>query len=188
MIGMQEGATGCEVLMRRSREGCESRWKRRLRFLSFISECMLVSSIIVTVVSSLDEDEAYGSGIESWGTSDVGRRALNCVLRMVVKVVGLSGPAVRGALRNEDDPEDFEPKVRLSSAVILSESLGRAAGFLWMGRGTSEKCCWWTEGEEGNENPRGDSLMGEVGRWIASMVFFVVVVVVIVVVIVVVVV
>lgn len=37
-----------------------------------------------------------------------------------------------------------------------------------MGRGTSEKCCWWA-GEEGNENPRGDSLMGEVGRWIASI-------------------
>lgn len=59
----------------------------------------------------------------------MGRRALNWVLRMVVKVVGLNGPAVRGALRNEDDPDDFEPKVRLSSAVILSESFGRAAGF-----------------------------------------------------------
>lgn len=104
----------------------------------------------------------------------MGRRALNCVLRMVAKVLGLSGPAVRGALRNEDD---FEPKVRLSSAVILRESLGRAAGFLWTGRGASEKCCccWWTAGDEGNgaegngENPRGDSLMGEVGRWIASI-------------------
>lgn len=61
---------------------------------------------------------------------------------MVARAVGLSGPAVRGALRNEDDPEDFEPKLRLSSAVILSDSLGRAAGFLWMGSGTSEKCCW----------------------------------------------
>lgn len=57
MIGIQEGATGCEVLMRRSRDGCESRWKRRLRFLSFISECMLMSSIITTVLSSQDEDE-----------------------------------------------------------------------------------------------------------------------------------
>lgn len=56
VIGMEEGATGCEVLMRRSRDGCESRWKRRLRFLSFISECMS-QSMVGMVLSSLEEAE-----------------------------------------------------------------------------------------------------------------------------------
>jgi hypothetical protein len=46
---------------------------------------------------------------------------------MVAKVLGLNGPAVRGALGN---PDDFDPNVRLSSDVIFRESLGRAAGFL----------------------------------------------------------
>lgn len=61
VIGMQDGATGWEVLMRRSRDGCESRWKRRLRFLSFISECRVssigggVAAVVVVVFSSLEE-------------------------------------------------------------------------------------------------------------------------------------
>jgi hypothetical protein len=55
VIGIEEGATGCEVLMRRSRDGCESRWKRRLRFLSFISECMS-QSIVGMVMLSLEEE------------------------------------------------------------------------------------------------------------------------------------
>lgn len=127
--------------------------------------------------SSEEEDEEdendWIAGIESCGTSLVGRRAFIWVFRMVARALGLKGPAVRGALRADDD---FEPNVRVSAAVILSESFGRAAGFFWSGRGANDNgenvCCWWWwAGDEGNEKGEGecDSTMGEVGKWIASI-------------------
>lgn len=45
---------------------------------------------------------------------------------MVLRVFGLKGPAVRGALRAVDD---LEPNERVSAAVILSDSFGRPADF-----------------------------------------------------------